>query len=118
MESKYYQTFCGGTLSILALLLILFFSSTELKSFFDGNQFNESVLTENLNYANTQEYTVDDNQAMIAFQFVENQDYSQDALSQIDSYLSYYFVLIEKTNDVQSKEVVKAVECTGKYHSH
>ena len=59
-ESKDYQTGCGGALSLVALIMILFFSSTEIWSFIEGNQYNESMIIENLNYDNTVEYTISD----------------------------------------------------------
>ena len=53
MESSVYKTFCGGALSVIALIMIVLFSSTEVWTFFRGNQYNESLVIENLGYNNT-----------------------------------------------------------------
>ena len=67
LDAKYYRTFCGGALSILAFSMIIIFSLTELSSFLDGNQYNESVVIETLSYNNEIEYKISDEQAMVAF---------------------------------------------------
>ena len=58
MNKKVYQTACGGVLSIVAFMTIFVFSSAELIAFFEGNQYNESSVIENLDYNNTIEYQV------------------------------------------------------------
>ena len=69
-DAKEYKTFCGGVCSFLALTMILFFSMTELWYFIQGNQYNETIVFENLPFNNSLAYRVTDKQSMIAFQFV------------------------------------------------
>ena len=37
LDNKYYRTFCGGALSLIAVVMICLFSVTELMNFFEGN---------------------------------------------------------------------------------
>ena len=69
-ESTSYGTFCGGICSVIAWLIVLIYSSTEILLYFRGSKYNESVVFENLKYDNDVAYTVTDTQAMIAFQLV------------------------------------------------
>lgn len=61
MQKNSYQTFCGGILSIIAVVMIVMFSATEVWAFVEGNTFNESTVIENLGYDNTITYDVGQN---------------------------------------------------------
>ena len=122
LDGKYYRTFCGGALSLLAVSMILIFSITELIEFIGSYQYIETVVIENLSYKNEREYVITDTQAMIAFQFVqvdipeeEDGNEQKDVLGDLDNYLSYYFVKYVKENNTFKSEVVNAIYCTEKY---
>ena len=51
-------------------MIILFFSSNEFMMYLKGNNFNESIIFETLDYNNEIVYSVTDTQAMVAFQLV------------------------------------------------
>lgn len=65
-----YRTFCGGMLSILAFVVILFFSTSEILMYILGNKYNESVIFSDLKYNNDLVFNISDTQAMTTFQFV------------------------------------------------
>ena len=91
-------------------------SFAELIAFFEGNQYNESVIIENLEYDNTIEYQVGQEQAMIAFQFVDTGD--EDGISRIDDFLQYYFVSTSmEPRKAPINVVTKGVPCLEKYAS-
>ena len=117
MNGRFYKTFCGGSLTIITILLVLFFGITELVTWIDNYTFRESTVIEDLGFDNSVQYNVSQDQAMIAFQFVNTgQD---DAISQISDYLQFYFVKSTKTvgQSVITNEVVSAIPCLNKYTS-
>ena len=54
---------------------MVFFVTTVLLGFLTEDVYNESDTLENLNFDNTEEFRIDQKQAMVAFQFV-NVDYA------------------------------------------
>lgn len=93
--------------------MIIMFSSTEIWSFIQGNTFNESTVIENLGYDNTVEYSVQLDQANVAFQFVDTTD--ENAIADVYDYLQFYFVKTEKTPAGITNQVIEALRCMTKY---
>ena len=120
-EDSSYTTFCGGSLSIIAWIIIFFFSSTEIWNYIRGNNYNESVVLETLDYDNAVEYNVTDYQAMVAFQLVatdlakKNQFKGVDVIEEVSQYLKFYFLYTEKLNNTKTFTKIPAILCQEKY---
>ena len=117
-EDSQYRTFCGGMCSVLAWLIVLFYSSTEITNYVRGNNYNESIVFETLKYDNEVAYNVADTQAMIAFQLVATQlavDTKVDVSVQYKDYLMFYFLYTKKGTDGTDLNKVPAINCLTKY---
>ena len=119
-QDSVYRTFCGGTLSIIAFMIILFFSSNEFMMYLKGNNFNESIIFETLDYNNEIVYSVTDTQAMVAFQLVATEygiEQGIDIMTEYQSYLQFYFLDISKTTNGKEFSHVEAIQCLEKYNN-
>lgn len=115
-----YKTTFGGVMSIVAVLTLTLISSGTLLSYYlKGDQYNTNKAIEYLPYANDVEFEVGEMEAFVAFQFVNVSldPRAQLKLSDIDKYLNYYFIQVQKGKKGHFKFVVPAVKCKHKYLS-
>ena len=70
-------------------MIILFFSSNEFMMYLKGNNFNESIIFETLDYNNEIVYNVTDTQAMVAFQLVATEYGIEKGIDIMTEYQSY-----------------------------
>ena len=67
-ENLNYKTKCGGMISILVILFMIFISMGSILAFyFEDDEYRETVTVHTLNSRNEQHYEISDTEAIIAF---------------------------------------------------
>ena len=79
-------------MSICTILIIVIISLESILNFSLKDVYQETSLTEQLTYKNDITYKVKNEEAMIAFSFVNSDTNDRLELEQVDSYLRYHFV--------------------------